>query len=280
MSNKENAKCSSQAVRQTQGERERHKLPLKDCNAWDTRCPPLASGQNSGVRQGRCKADCFGLLAGVEVCWLMCVPVTSNSRFSLNMSMTDEPSCKAAWQVVIFSPLVFPHYAHFLQSRGTANFWKPQKPCSPKPAEGFILAHTRNNQQWPIWFPAPLLLPWGSRSTPTTAGGGRGSLAGSQPAAASPLLRKAGRAAESFAGGSRQGRKMFSPSTNTAVSTDARLQKCVRNPTGPPHAATAFGSRGQKRWEQSDSFVTWKSLSRNDGKTRLHLYLTVTTGKD
>lgn len=82
-------------TRQTLGERERYKLPVKDCNTQDTSYPPPASGQNSGAGQGQCNVDRFGLLAGVGVSWQMWV--LCNSRCSLQTSMTDELSCKVPW---------------------------------------------------------------------------------------------------------------------------------------------------------------------------------------
>lgn len=214
-------------IRQTQGKRESHKLPLKDCNAWDTGCPPPASGQNSSVWQGRCNADCFGLPAEVEVCWQMWVPVLSNSRCSLNTSMTDEPSCKAAWQAVIFPPLVFLIMHIFCSLEEEQRFESQGNHAAPNLQRNllwYIPATTSSD-----WFGSqlPSCSPGGGWSIPATSGGGTGSPDGSLPAAASPPLQKAGRAAESFAGGSRQGgKKMFSPSTNTAVSTDACPQKC------------------------------------------------------
>lgn len=99
-------KCSSQASRRDMDVCAIQTC-LKDCNAQDTSCLWAPSGQSSGVWQGPCNPDCFGLPTEGEVFWQMWLPDLSNSRCSLKGGMTDEPSFKVAEQAVSFSPLVF-----------------------------------------------------------------------------------------------------------------------------------------------------------------------------
>lgn len=95
------------------------KLPLKDCNAQDTSCLCAPSGQNSGAWQGQQNLNCFGLSGEGEGFWQTWLPDLSSSRFSLKGGMTDEPSCKVAWQAVSYSPLVLIMHI-FCMHRGIA----------------------------------------------------------------------------------------------------------------------------------------------------------------
>lgn len=120
MLNKENAKCSSQACK-TQG-------------SWKTQTSPkglqclrpqlqhldktLVYGKDNAMLTH------FGFLAGAEVCWQMWVLVPSNSRCSLNISITCGASCKALRQAVTFFSSGFPRYTHFLFVHRNRNIFK------------------------------------------------------------------------------------------------------------------------------------------------------------
>lgn len=66
----------------------------------------------------------------------MCVPVTSNSRFSLNTSMTDEPSCKAAWQAVIFFSSGVSSLCTFFAVQRNRKFLKATETMQPQTCRG------------------------------------------------------------------------------------------------------------------------------------------------